>query len=407
MKVSLFKNLGDSNINGVATVDDVLQMIKNGHTKQLVELARSYGRGTPSYQLVKSKIETFTPHGEFFHRRATRNLQQFSGFIYLDVDGLTNKTIFTETNFIYACWDSLSKEGIGALARVDGLDYINFKTVWLYLADYFKQKGITIDPQTKDIARQNIISYDPNIYINKGCVVLDANQIYESYSAKTISNQTVSYTSSTTNPPTTNYCSSYSTINTDLFNDNDVVELFRKIKYNTTLDSYENKDYVVIETGKNCRNAFIPKVIKDGERHLWLSSFTITLLFNNPSISFQQLSNLVLNVNRNNCNPSLDTKEVINLTKWYYDKFVNNSLTIRTKLKKIWINPEAELTLKQKRTIISKETGNLRRKKTLLAIQCAYDALKKENKDVTQKMVYNSLKKSLRTIKYYWSDIKK
>jgi len=130
-------------------------------------------------------------------------------------------------------------------------------------------------------------------------------------------------------------------------------------------------------------------------------------LFNNPSISFQQLSNLVLNVNRNNCNPSLDTKEVINLTKWYYDKFVNNSLTIRTKLKKIWINPEAELTLKQKRTIISKETGNLRRKKTLLAIQCAYDALKKENKDVTQKMVYNSLKKSLRTIKYYWSDIKK
>jgi len=407
MKVSLFENLGNSEIFGVETVDGILQKIQNGYTKQQVELARSYGKGTLSYQLVKGKIETFTPNGEFFYRRATRNLQHFSGFIYLDTDGFTNKTLFKQSDFIYACWESLSGEGLGALARVDNLDYINFKTVWQYLANYFQNKGITIDPQTKDIARQNIISYDPNIYINKGCVVLDANQIYESYSATTISNQTVSYTSSTTNPPTTNYCSSYSTINTDLFNDNDVVELFRKIKYNTTLDSYENKDYVVIETGKNCRNAFIPKVIKDGERHLWLSSFTITLLFNNPSISYQQLSNLVLNVNRNNCNPSLDTKEVINLTKWYYDKFVNNSLTIRTKLKKIWINPEAELTLKQKRTIISKETGNLRRKKTLLAIQCAYDALKKDNKDVTQKMVYNALKKSLRTIKYYWSDIKK
>jgi len=408
MKVSLFKNLGDSNINGEVTVDDVLLMIKNGHTKQLVELARSYGKGTVSYQLVKAKIETYTPHGEFFYRRAARNLQRFSGYIYLDVDEFTNKNIFADTNFIYACWDSLSKEGIGALARVDGLDYINFKTVWLYLADYFQQKGITIDPQTKDIARQNIISYDPNIYINKGCVVLDANEIYDSYSATTISNQTISYKSSSTNPPTTNYYSTSSTKDViDFSNNDDMYAMFEKIRYNTILDNYGNKDYVVIDAGKGCRNAYIPRVIKEGERHFWLSSYTTTLLFNNPCISYQHLVNLLLSVNRNNCNPSLDTKEVISLTKWYYDKFINNSLSVVTKLKKIWINPEAELSYKQKRTIISKEIGNLRKRKTLNTLQSVYDTLKLKNEIVTQKMVKETSKKSIRTIKNYWSEIKK
>ena len=57
------------------------------------------------------------------------------------------------------------------------------------------------------------------------------------------------------------------------------------IKYQTTLHDYNGSDYVVIEEGKDYRISYLPKKIIEGQRHKWISSFILTLLFNNPYIS--------------------------------------------------------------------------------------------------------------------------
>ena len=182
-KISIFQNIKNPNAIGVDTIDGVLQCIKNGHTKEKVELARGYGRGTHEYGLIKAQILTFTPNAYFYPTRKKENLNELSGFIYLDFDNYYEKGRITEAPFIYACWKSVSDKGYGALAIVDSLSVSNFNNAWQYLYHYFKNKGLEVDTLTKDITRQNIISYDPSIYINKNAIAVDALKIKD-YSNK-------------------------------------------------------------------------------------------------------------------------------------------------------------------------------------------------------------------------------
>lgn len=412
MNVSVFKNLKISKVTGVETIDSILLKIKNGYTKEHVLLAREFGKGTPDYDRVKAEIETFTPNAEFREKRAVVNLVALSGYIYLDVDNYTDRSTFTQTPFIHACWQSLSGNGLGALARIDGLTANNFKLVWLYLEEYFKNQGITIDAQTKDISRQNVISYDPDIYINRDCSLLDANEVVNSNSSAIIQ---PTYLSSITSASSGNVSSSTIIDNTYYASSDDSLE---PLIYKTTLSNYYGEDYIVIEEGKDYRGAYLPRSIGDGKRHFWLASHIITLLFNNPLISYDLLIKEMFRANNLHCQPTLGNKEVIELTKYCFNKHSSCLLIIKTKKKKIWINPIADLTTKEKKVIIGKESGKLRRKNSLRIIQDAYDRLKLGDKKVTQTMVrdlillelpisVNGKRKglSLRTIKSRWSEI--
>lgn len=408
MNVSTFRNLKTSEVQAIDTIDGVLDKIKNGYTKNLVLKARAYGRGTPSYNDVKCQIECFTPTGTFAQKRLDKNIIDFSGYVYMDVDESSNQKIFAKASFVYSSWSSLSNEGIGALAKVNNLNSTNFKAVWLYLEDYFKKQGVAIDPQTKNISRLNVISYDPSIWINRSCTSLDANQIYRTYSTTTTVSHPISYVSSPSGSSTPNYNSSVASTNVDFTKDDDMIILLDGIKYYTTLDSYDDKDYVVIPEGKDYRRAYVPKIIRDGERHLWLKRYIKSILILNPTISCKQLENEILKINRYRCQPQLSTKEVILLAKWYYNLLLTGSLDeVEMIQKKIWINPKAKLSIKEKRSIIGRETGALRRQRTLKTIQYSYDTLKLTHETVTQKMVEKHIGKSIRTIKVYWNAINK
>lgn len=415
MRVSLCKNLKRSETTGVETINGILHKIQNGYTKQHVELARSYGKGTPEYDQIKSMIPTFTPHGEFSGTRKTSNLIQLSGFIYLDFDGYTNKQQIAQLPYIYACWESLSAQGLGCLVQVDNLTTDNFLSVWNYLSDYLKQHQVEVDSACKDLSRQNVISYDPNLFINTNCTILDAVKIHTTYTSSTISQNHTS-TMSTGILPT--YSSATSTINPNLDFDscktaNDVsfgnINISHipqeKIVYKTTLPDYGGLDYVIIEEGLPFRSAYLPKQIMDGNRHKWLCSHIITLIFLNPDISFKRLLNELLNENSLHCSPPMDTNKVTSLTKWFYEKHSQGCLFIKAKHKKIWFNPSNTFTRKEKRVIVGKEIGALRKKNTLDKIQKAFDELKVNHKRVTQKMVKELTDVSLRTIKKRWSEI--
>jgi len=415
MRTSLCKNLTKSQIIGTDTIDGILLKIKNGYTKQQVELARSYGKGTPEYDQIKVMIPTFTPHGEFSGTRKISNLIQLSGFIYLDFDGYTNKQRIAQLPFVYACWESLSAQGLGCLVQVDNLTTDNFLSVWNYLSNNLKQLQIELDSACKDLSRQNVISYDPNLVINTNCTILDAIRIHASYTSST-SKQNHYCTLSTGILPT--YSSATSTINPNLdfessttvndvsFGDINISHIPQeKIVYKTTLSDYGGLDYVIIEEGIPFRSAYLPKQIKDGDRHKWLCSHIITLIFNNPDISFKRLLNELLGENSLHCCPPMDTSKVISLTKWFFEKHSQGCLFIKAKHKKIWFNPSNTFTRKEKRIIVGKEVGALRRKNTLNRIQKAYDELKVNHKRVTQKMVKELSEVSLRTIKKRWAEI--
>lgn len=395
-KISIFQNIKNPNAIGVDTIDGVLQCIKNGHTKEKVELARGYGRGTHEYGLIKAQILTFTPNAYFYPTRKKENLNELSGFIYLDFDNYYEKGRITEAPFIYACWKSVSDKGYGALAIVEGLSISNFNNSWQYLYHYFKNKGLEVDTLTKDITRQNIISYDPHIYINKNAIAFDALTIKDYCKSKKIlseANTTINQQLFDTNITLSEYNFSQSNFS------------IKNVKYKTTLTDYNQNEYLVVENGLPYRGCFLPKSISDGRRHRWLTAYIISLMFNNPLISIDILNQIVIKANNEHCSPPMNLNKLMKLTNWLYDKCNQPDFDFKPHLKKIWFNPSSSLDLKEKRKIIGKEVGSLRRKKTLSVLQKAYDELRLYNEIVTQKMVREWTGLSLRTIKSRWREI--
>jgi len=392
MITSIFKNLKNPFIVQNNTIDNVIEMIRGGYTKKLVQLARLFGKGTEEYEDIKEQIPTFTPNASFSVKRCMKDLQSLSGFIYLDFDSEVDQDILEGSSFIYAYWKSVSNIGYGALAKVNGLSKDNFNSTWNSINSYFNQFGICLDSHCKDITRQNVITYDPDIYVNKNCCPFEAIDVPE--------NNPIIYQSSLSGTSIYDF--------TDVCYSIDPSELYQnRLVYKTTLDCYNDLDYVVIKEGKEVRNCFLPKEIKMGERHKWIAGYILSILFNNKNITKEQLLKVILKRNLKHCKPALLHNEVNSLVEWYYNLHINGSLNYNARLQKIFFNPEIKLSLCERRAIIGKESGKLRREKTISVLKSIYEELKLSNQRVTQKMIekHELCPCKLRTIKKYWSQI--
>ena len=382
MLTNTFKNLKNPCVQTVTDIPSVLDQIKTGCYKSQIITARPYGKGHTQYEKIKAEIPTFTPNACFYNNRAISNIKSLSGFIYLDFDHEIDLEIFHHLPFIYSYWKSVSGKGYGVLVSISGLTIATFKNSWTYLADQFDKFNAKVDTRTQDISRQCVISYDPDIYINPDPIPLIIPMVEVSATTNILSS---------TLPQ--KYYSSITSSDHD------------KIKYKTTLDDYNGMDYIVIEQGKEFRDSYLPRQIHSGDRHKWLGSYTSTLLFNNPSISYERLELELLRANNDHCHPKLDISEVIAITTWSFSKHTNQALNITAKKKKIWINPEAKLSTKQKRSIIGKETGKLRKANTLNELVELYLKLQKTNQKITQKLLQEHSNLSILTIKKYWHEI--
>ena len=379
MLTNIFRNIKSPYVQTVTDIPSVLNQIKTGFYKDQIIEARAYGKGHEVFEQIKTEMPTFSPNGCFIKKRTTNNIQHLSGFIYLDIDSHDDPELFHQLPFVYSCWKSFSGTGLGVLVSVSGLTTDNFNYSWKYLNDHFQKLNIEVDPHTKDLSRQCVISYDPEIYINPEPIPLRIPE--PKLPTITVNNiSPVKYTSTSTGQG--------------------------RIKYNTTLDDYEGQDYIVIGDGKDFRNTYLPRKILSGERHKWLSSFTSTILFNNPDISLARLEREILRANTDHCIPTLSVEEVIPIVKWTFDKHIHHILNIQTKKKKIWLNPESRLSIKEKRKIIGQETGKLRKQKTIKELVDLYLKLQQTDQKITQKLFQTHSNRSILTIKKYWHEIK-
>lgn len=177
MIVSTFKNLKSTNVEAQSDIQSIMDMIKNGRFKKQIGLIRSIGKKHPNYAKLKASIATITPAACFGLKRKLENMEGLSGMIYFDVDDNINPELLNQYPFIYSYWKSVSGVGFGVLVKVDHLTVNNFGNTWDYIAECFAANGIMVDPSTRNIAVQNVISYDPNLHVNSNCIPLDADLI--------------------------------------------------------------------------------------------------------------------------------------------------------------------------------------------------------------------------------------
>lgn len=209
-KVGVFKNTQKSHkCDGVRSVEEILNAIKNNPQKNLILKARRSGKNNSQkhhkihsygkelevnyYDYIKiTKIPSVTwalsLKKDDVKRKNDVIDENVNGFIYYDVDNYDNCTIddikkaLSSAVSVVAVWKSFGGNGLGFLIYAEGLNKENFVPTWEHYKKEFERFAISklnaerdsdappaflsLDPVTKDFTRLNILSYDPDIYIS-------------------------------------------------------------------------------------------------------------------------------------------------------------------------------------------------------------------------------------------------
>jgi hypothetical protein len=169
MEVTIFKKLRETTAPFHRDVFAILERIREGRSKELVDLIRSQ----PTKEL-SDKFKNELPaicFGGKFNTRKDSELIESSGLATLDFDKYQSIELLNEAlesikndKYTFAAFISPSGNGIKVLVKIPK-EPENYKKYFEALADHFDSSNFDIS--TSNISRVCFESYDPNIYINK------------------------------------------------------------------------------------------------------------------------------------------------------------------------------------------------------------------------------------------------
>lgn len=169
MTVTIFKNLQSTNTPFFKDIDFVLDRIKSGKSKDIVENVRKQ-----KTKDLADKIKVTLPaicFSGIFNKRSDNSIVEHSGLICLDFDKYDSKEtlnfdkeIIIKDKYTYACFVSPSGNGLKVLIKIP-TEIENHKKYFDALEKYFDNKHF--DTTSKNISRVCFESYDSEIFINK------------------------------------------------------------------------------------------------------------------------------------------------------------------------------------------------------------------------------------------------
>lgn len=167
--VTIFKTLSQTNTPFFKDIDFILDRIKSGKSKTIVENIRKQ-----KTKELADKIKVTLPAICFsgtFTKRADNAICEHSGYICLDFDKYeTDELLNTDIEklkadkYTYSLFISPSGNGVKVIIQIPK-DIENHKLYFDALEQHFDNKHF--DTTSKNISRICFESYDPNIYINK------------------------------------------------------------------------------------------------------------------------------------------------------------------------------------------------------------------------------------------------
>jgi hypothetical protein len=225
---------------------------------------------------------------------------------------------------IYAAWLSLSQLGIGALIKVEGITLDNFRESYKEIT---QELGIEFDPMAVKATQANVISSDPQIYINTNSVPKKVSSINNRET------KTILYLEDT-----------FSEFEIPEF----VVTESNRVRFNlkVTLPTY-NSDCDYYPQGLPYFEAYWPyshkgqhSKIFSGRRHSTITTFANNLIILNPTVSLEQVVSWIHSFNKSYCVEPFTYKEVYKIVEEKY-KLRETLQPLGIKLKKFWVNPNS------------------------------------------------------------------
>lgn len=185
MQVTIFQSIKDTSTPFYRDVDVILDRIKNGKSKEVINAIRKE-KNKDERNKLKQKLPAICFSGTF-NKRNDNSLIDHSGLICLDFDGYpSRKDMMSARNeimadkYVYSCFVSPSGDGLKVLVKIPK-DSMNHKHYFNSLNEHFASDYF--DVTSKNISRVCYESYDPLIHINENSEIwTEIAQEVKSYS---------------------------------------------------------------------------------------------------------------------------------------------------------------------------------------------------------------------------------
>jgi len=175
MNITIFKSIKDTSVPFYRDVDVILQRIKEGKSKELINKIRKE-KDKELRNKVKQLLPAICFSGEFSERK-DKSILKHSGLLCLDFDGfksdkdlLNKKEELLNDEYTYSVFISPSGNGLKVLVKIPA-EAENHTKYFLSIQDYYD--CAEFDITCKNISRVCYESYDPKLYINKDSKLYD------------------------------------------------------------------------------------------------------------------------------------------------------------------------------------------------------------------------------------------
>ena len=384
-KVSKFECAKAPQVKQVLSIEEVLQIIKNGDENlPLIKLAREYGKGSSQYDNIKTNtLPTFRFNFHFNGSAKNQNITSPTGLIYLDVDGSDS---IPQSDYIFASWKSLSNTGYGILVKVDNLTIANYSDVYNELSEIL---GIGSDAGARKATQQTVLSYDSDLYHNPNSSVFHFIEIKKvSYAPILEKRERCIGTDET-----------FIGLNTDVIRFNNIGDYFT--------NEYENMEYRVFDEKVMICSPFIPRITNMGNRNSRMFYLLSQYGLLNPNAGKPFLKSIAGTINKRML-PSLSEHEIDSICDSVVRMREEGTLTMYfNEERRLLFNPNIQIPVNEKMKIVNIELGQ---RKSQLTMETIYIILENWDFDnygkITQIKVATLLKKSISTVKRYWKNFK-
>jgi hypothetical protein len=149
---------------------------------------------------------------------------------------------------------------------------------------------------------------------------------------------------------------------------------------------------------------FIPKVIKDGTKHVIYTSMIHALVYLNPNIEKEYIFSYLYYVNSRYARPKMEKREFIRLFNLVYNGIkATGEVYVNKEMKYIHFNPGCNVSIEEKINISNMINGCKRRNESIQKIINAKNELEKLGKKITKKRLADISGLSIKTIRAHFN----
>ncbi|MCT3728204.1 hypothetical protein HZQ82_14080 [Elizabethkingia anophelis] len=382
-------------------IGDLVEFIKSPPPEhiELVNHARTLDRDSEEYKNIKINRMPAVSVGFNFANGYIKGENIFSptGYLYIDVDGLTEEDFEINTAYVCAYWRSLSNTGMSIVVKVEGLTSDNLKIATSKIAELL---DIPYDDRAVSIDRLTVLTYDPNAYYNDNTEVIPIDMLLPD------DTEAIVHSTKSTH---------FNTINKDNLLGYECTGY--KLRFNNLNELLQPLDIQFDENGFHdlgkdnklkYAQVFIPfKAINTGQRESILKSIACQLVALNKNAPKALTLKYLQTVNAKVMRPQLSSTEVNTTLNKVYKKRMDKQPILNTSRRFIY-DETRELTVTQKRSLNCIKMNKDRADKTkqeLLEVMKNWDMIK------YGKMTIDKIKKvtgkNKKTVQKYYSHLKR